>query len=315
MTAHTTTRRTDIGGAFPGWPRRRRSRVEQLIEGFLFLSAAVGVLTTAGIVLVLAFETVGFFQLVNPIDYFTGTVWSASIQPYRFGVLPLITSTLLVAVIALVLAVPLGLLAAVYLAEYASDRVRNTIKPALETIAGIPTIVLGFFAINFLTPVILKPLVPGLGGFSALAAGVVVGLLITPLVASLSDDALRAVPRGLREGAYAMGATRFEVSRKVVLPAALSGVMAAVILAMSRAVGETMAVVLAAGTNPNLTLDPRESVQTMTAFIVQISLGDTPQDSIQFKALFAVGATLFAITLGLNVLSNRIVSRYRNVYR
>ncbi|MBM4409109.1 MAG: phosphate ABC transporter permease subunit PstC [Chloroflexi bacterium] len=315
MTAHTTTRRTDIGGAFPGLRRRRRSRVEQLVEAFLFLSAAVGVLTTAGIVLVLATETAGFFALVSPIDYLTGTVWSASIQPYQFGVLPLITSTLLVAVIALVLAVPVGLLAAVYLAEYASDRVRNTIKPALETIAGIPTIVLGFFAINFLTPVILQPLVPGLGGFSALAAGVVVGLLITPLVASLSDDALRAVPRALREGAYAMGATRFEVSRKVVLPAALSGVMAAVILAMSRAVGETMAVVLAAGTNPNLTLDPRESVQTMTAFIVQISLGDTPQDSIQFKALFAVGATLFAITLGLNVLSNRIVARYRNVYR
>ena len=315
MSVHTPTRGTDIGGAVGRSLRRRRSRVEQLIEAFLFLSAAVGVLTTAGIVVVLAAETFGFFQLVNPIEYFTGTVWSASIQPYQFGVLPLIASTLLVAVIALVLAVPLGLLAAVYLAEYAGDRVRNTVKPALETIAGIPTIVLGFFAINFLTPVILKPLVPGLGGFSALAAGIVVGLLITPLVASLSDDALRAVPRGLREGAYAMGATRFEVSRKVVLPAALSGVMAAVILAMSRAVGETMAVVLAAGTNPNLTLDPRESVQTMTAFIVQISLGDTPQDSIQFKALFAVGATLFAITLGLNILSNRIVARYRNVYQ
>ena len=274
----------------------------------------MGVLTTAGIVLVLIFETVQFFQIVSPIEYFTGTVWSASIQPYRFGVLPLVTSTLLVAVIALLFAVPLGLLAAVYLAEYASPRTRNTLKPALETIAGIPTIVLGFFAINFLTPVILKPLIPGVGGFSALAAGLVVGLLITPLIASLSDDALRAVPRSLREGAYAMGATRFEVSRKVVLPAALSGVMAAVILAMSRAVGETMAVVLAAGTNPQLTLDPRESVQTMTAFIVQISLGDTPQDSIQFKALFAVGATLFAITLGLNLLSNRIVQRFRNVY-
>jgi phosphate transport system permease protein len=238
-----------------------------------------------------------------------------SIQPYRFGVLPLITSTLLVALIALVIAVPLGLLAAVYLSEYASERTRNSLKPALETIAGIPTIVLGFFAINFLTPVILKPLIPGIGGFSALAAGIVVGLLVTPLIASLSDDALRAVPRSLREAGFAMGATRYEVVRAVVVPAGLSGVMAAVILAMSRAVGETMAVVLAAGTNPNLTLDPRESVQTMTAFIVQISLGDTPQDSIQFKALFAVGATLFAITLALNILSNRLVARYRNVYR
>ena len=301
--------------AAPAAFRRNRSIRERLIEAFLFLSAAVGIITTVGIVIVLTLETIAFFRIISPIEYLTGTVWSASIQPYRFGVIPLISSTLLVAVIALVLAVPLGLLAAVYLAEYASPRTRNAIKPALETIAGIPTIVLGFFAINFLTPVILKPLIPGIGGFSALAGGLVVGLLITPLIASLSDDALRAVPRSLREGAYAMGATRFEVSRKVALPAALSGVMAAVILAMSRAVGETMAVVLAAGTNPQLTLDPRESVQTMTAFIVQISLGDTPQDSVQFKALFAVGATLFVITLGLNLLSNRIVQRYRNVYR
>jgi phosphate transport system permease protein len=301
--------------AAPAAFRRTRSMRERLIEAFLFLSAGVGVVTTVGIVVVLAFETVEFFRLVSPIEYFTGTVWSASIQPYRFGVIPLVTSTLLVAVIALVIAVPLGLLAAVYLAEYAQPRTRNAIKPALETIAGIPTIVLGFFAINFLTPVVLKPLIPGIGGFSALAAGLVVGLLITPLIASLSDDALRAVPRSLREGAYAMGATRFEVTRKVALPAALSGVMAAIILAMSRAVGETMAVVLAAGTNPNLTFDPRESIQTMTAFIVQISLGDTPQDSVQFKSLFAVGATLFAITLALNLLSNRIVQRFRNVYQ
>jgi phosphate transport system permease protein len=295
-------------------PVRRRSAAETAIELALFGAAAVSVFTTVGIILVLIFETSAFFAEVSPIEYFTGTVWSASIQPYRFGVLPLVVSTLMVAFIALIIAVPLGLLSAVYLAEYASPRVRNAVKPALEVIAGIPTIVLGFFAITVVSPQILQRFIPGIGVFSALAAGIVVGLLIIPLIASLSEDAMRAVPRSLREGAYAMGATRFEVTRRVVLPAALSGIMASVILAMSRAVGETMAVVLAAGTRPILTFDPRESVQTMTAFIIQVSLGDTPQDSIQFKALFAVGMTLFLMTLALNLLSQLLVRRFRNVY-
>jgi len=290
-------------------------RSERVIEASLFLAATVGVLTTVGIVIVLTFEALEFFRHVSPVAFFTGTVWSASIEPLQWGVIPLAVGTLMVALIGLVVAVPVGLLAAVYLAEYASPRTRNLVKPMLETIAGIPTIVLGFFALNFVTPVLLKPLFgSGLGTFNALAGGLVVGLLITPLIASLSEDALRAVPRGLREGAFAMGATRWEVVRKVVLPAALSGVMASIILAMSRAMGETMAVVLAVGTNPQLTFDPLESVQTMTAFIVQISLGDTPQDSLQFKSLFAVAATLFALTFGLNVLGNRIVARYRNAY-
>lgn len=291
-----------------------RSRVEQLIEAALLLAAVVGVATTFGIIAVLAYETFEFFRLVAPLDYLTGTVWSALIQPLRWGVIPLITSTLMIAMIALTIGIPLGLLGAVFLAEYASPRTRNAVKPLLELIAGIPTIVLGFFAINFLSPYILQPLIPGIGTFSALSAGIVVGILVTPLIASLSEDAMRAVPRSLREGAYAMGATRFEVIRKVVLPAALSGIMASIILAMSRAVGETMAVVLAAGTAPALTFDPRDSVQTMTAFIVQISLGDTPTESIQFKALFAVGATLFAVTLVLNLLSAWFVRRFRNVY-
>jgi phosphate transport system permease protein len=293
---------------------RRPSRVEQLIEILLLMAAMVGVITTVGIVVVLAFETVEFFRLVSPVEFFTGTVWSALIRPLAWGVIPLVVSTLMIAVIALALGIPLGLLTAVYLAEYASIRIRNAVKPLLELIAGIPTIVLGFFAINFLSPHILQPLIPGLGTFSALSAGLVVGILVTPLIASLSEDAMRSVPRSLREGAYAMGATRFEVIRRVVLPAALSGIMASVILAMSRAVGETMAVVLAAGTAPALTFDPRDSVQTMTAFIVQISLGDTPAESIQFKALFAVGATLFAFTLALNLLSTWFVRRFRNVY-
>jgi phosphate transport system permease protein len=293
---------------------RRTPVRERLIEAFLALSALVGILTTAGIVAVLVFEAVEFFRVIPLVDYLTGTVWSASIKPFRFGILPLVTGTLLVAGLALLIAVPVGLIAGIYLAEYAPPRVRNVAKPLLELIAGIPTVVLGFFAINFISPVLLKTLVPGIGGFSVLAGGIVVGILVAPLIASLSEDALRAVPRGLHEGAVAMGATKFEVVRRIVVPAALSGIMASIILAMSRAVGETMAVVLAVGANPQLTLDVRESVQTMTAFIVQISLGDTPAGSIQFKALFAVGATLFLITLALNLLSNRVVERFRNRY-
>jgi phosphate transport system permease protein len=294
--------------------RRRRAISERLIEAFLFGAALLGVVTTVGIIVVLAVEAIQFFQQVSIVEYLTGTEWSALIKPNKWGVVPLVVSTLMIASIALAIGVPLGLLAAVYLAEYASPRTRTLVKPLLELIAGIPTIVLGFFAINFLAPNILKPLIPGIGTFSALAAGIVVGILVTPLIASLSEDAMRAVPRSLREGAFAMGATKFEVIGRVVLPAALSGIMASIILAMSRAVGETMAVVLAAGTAPILTFDPRDSVQTMTAFIVQISLGDTPADSIQFKALFAVGATLFLMTLALNLLSNWFVARFRNVY-
>ena len=293
---------------------RRKPTSERVIEALLLAAASVGVLTTIGIVVVLLIEAIQFFGLVNPIDFFTGTVWSASILPFRFGVIPLVVSTLEVALLALIVAVPLGLLAAVYLAEYATLRTRNIVKPILETIAGIPTIVLGFFALNFVTPDLLKPLIPSVGTFNILSAGLVVGLLITPLIGSLSEDALRAVPRALREGAFAMGATRFEVIRRVVFPAALSGIMASIILAMSRAVGETMAVVLAAGFNPKLTIDPRDQGGTMAAFIAQITSGDTPQDSIQFKSLFAVALVLFGITLLLNLISNRVVARYRNKY-
>jgi phosphate transport system permease protein len=293
---------------------RHRPVSERVIETLLLVAASVGVLTTIGIVIVLLLEATEFFALVNPIDFLTGTVWSASILPFRFGVIPLVVSTLEVALIALVVAVPVGLLAAVYLAEYASLRIRNVVKPILETIAGIPTIVLGFFALNFVTPQLLKPLFPSIGTFNILSAGIVVGLLITPLIGSLSEDALRAVPRGLREGAFAMGATRFEVVRRVVFPAALSGVMASIILAMSRAVGETMAVAVANGFNPNLTVDPREQGGTMATFIAQITSGDTPQDSIQFKSLFAVALVLFVMTLVLNLISNRVVARYRNKY-
>jgi phosphate transport system permease protein len=295
---------------------RRKPASERIIEFLLLVATGVGVVTTVGIVAVLAFQAIEFFSEVSPVDFFLGTHWSASIKPYAFGVLALMSGTLLVSAIAIVIAVPLGLLAAFMLSEYASTRVRTVIKPLLETIAGIPTIVLGFFGLYFLTPNLLKPLLGDdrIGTFSALSGGIVVGILITPLIASISEDAMRAVPRGMREGAYAMGATRFEVVRKIVFPAALSGIMASIILAVSRAFGETMAVVLTVGTQPQLTFDPLESVQTMTAFIIQIAIGETPQGSIQFKSLFAVAATLFVMTLVLNLISERVVARFRTGY-
>jgi phosphate transport system permease protein len=294
---------------------RRRPWSERIIEALLFAAAAVGVLTTIGIVVILLYQTLLFFQQVSPIAFLTGTVWSASIQPYQFGVLALVSGTLLVAAIAMLIGTPLGLLSAILLSEYSTNRVRNIVKPVLETIAGIPTIVLGFFAINFLAPEVLKAIFgSNIGIFSALSGGIVVGILITPLIASISEDAMRAVPRGLREGAYAMGATKFEVVRKVVLPAAISGIMASIILAMSRAVGETMAVVLAVGTRPQFTFNPLESVQTMTAFIVQIVQGETSQGSIQFLSLFAVAMVLFVMTLALNLISAWFVRRYRTAY-
>ena len=295
---------------------RRRPRSERVIERLLFLAAALGILTTIAIITVLAYETISFFLVISPVDFFTGTHWSALIKPQAWGVLALVSGTFLVSAIGLVIAIPIGLLAAVLLSEYASIRVRTIVKPILETIAGVPTIVLGFFGLNFVAPQLLRPILgdDNIGTFSALSGGIVVGLLITPLIASISEDAMRAVPRGLREAAYAMGATRFEVVRKVVFPAAISGIMASIILAMSRAIGETMAVVLTVGTKPQFTFDPTESVQTMTAFIVQISFGETAQGSLEFKALFAVGATLFLITFALNLLSGRIVRRFRTSY-
>ncbi len=294
----------------------RRPMSERVIERLLFLAAALGVVTTIAIIAVLAIETFEFFLEVSPVEFFTGSHWSALIKPQSWGVLALVSGTVLVAGIGLVIAVPLGLLAAVFLAEYASTRVRTVVKPILETIAGVPTIVLGFFGLNFIAPQLLRPLLgqDAIGTFSALSGGIVVGLLITPLIASISEDAMRAVPRGLREGAFAMGATRFEVVRKVVFPAAISGIMASIILAMSRAIGETMAVVLTVGTKPQLTFDPTESVQTMTAFIVQISIGETAQGSVEYKSLFAVGATLFAVTFALNLLSGAVVRRFRTSY-
>ena len=299
---------------------------ERCIETVLFLCAALSIATTLSIIFVLITEAVytigpakAFFEEVRPLDFFFGTRWAPNFKPQSFGVLPLFTGTFLVAGIAAMVGLPIGILTAVYLSEYASPRLRGVIKPFLEILAGIPTVIYGYFALEFITPLFLKPIFSGLMGFdvdgyNALSAGIVVGIMIIPMVSSLSEDALRAVPRSLREAGYALGSTKYEVCVKIVLPAAFSGIVAAVLLAISRAIGETMAVTIAAGQSPNLTLSPFHSVQTMTAYIVNVSLGDTPAGSIEYKSLYAVGLTLFCITLLMNVLSQAVMRRFREVY-
>jgi len=293
---------------------RLRNTREAVVTGLLFLCAAVSVVTTAAIVLTLLGETVSFFQAVSPIEFFTGTKWTPLFTPAQYGVLPLLAGTLLIALFAAVFAVPIGLITAIYLSEYAPRWLRAIIKPMLEVIAGIPTVVLGFFALTFIAPEIVRPLFGTSQIFSALAASLAVGIMIIPLISSLSEDAMSAVPMGLREGAYALGATKYEVARRVVVPAALSGIIASFILAVSRAVGETMIVAIAAGGTPNLTWNPLEAVQTMTAYIVQVSLGDTPQGSLQFSTIFAVGMTLFVMTLAMNIVSQYLLHKFREVY-
>ena len=288
-------------------------RKERAVSGLLFLCSAVSVLTTLGIVVVLIKESIGFFAEVPIFEYLTGTEWTPLFRPQHFGVLPLLTGSLLVAAGAAIIAIPVGLASAIYLSEYAADRVRRIIKPVLEILAGIPSVVYGYFALTFVTPM-LRHVWPETNVFNAASASIVMAVMIIPLVASLSEDAMRAVPRSLREGAYALGATKFEVASRVVVPSALSGVIASFILAISRAIGETMAVTIAAGSTPKLTLDPRESIQTMTAYIAQVSLGETPFGTIEYRTIFAVGLTLFAITLLMNIVSTRILQRYREVY-
>lgn len=294
---------------------RSRDLGETIIQSLLFACAALSVVTTFAIIYVLLDETVGFFREVSILDYAFGTTWSALIEPRRFGVLPLVWGTIMVAGIAAAIALPIGLGAAVYLSEYASDRVRSLLKPTLEILAGVPTIVYGFFAIHWVTPQLQRLFGERVDFFNAASAGIVVGIMVIPMVSSLSEDAMHAVPRSLREGAYALGGTKFDVSTRVVIPAALSGIVASFILAISRAVGETMAVVLAAGSTPNLGLDPFESFQTMTAFIVQVALGDASAGSIEYQALFAVGMTLFLMTLVMNVISQALLARFRDVYQ
>lgn len=299
----------------PGRLRRnfRRGIGDRVIQALLFGAAAIGVLTTIGILVSLAAETIAFFQTVSFRDYFLDTRWTPLFSSKRFGIWALVSATVLTSIIALLIAVPLGLLSAIYLSEFAAPRVRDAVKPMLEVLAGVPTVVYGFFALTFLTP-LLQPYVPGLQTFNSISAGIIMGIMIVPLVSSLSEDALSSVPRSLREGAFALGATRYEVAIQVIVPAALSGIVASVILGLSRAVGETMIVAIAAGQSPNFTFDPRVTVETMTAYIVQVSLGDTPTGSIEYQTIFAVGTTLFLITFGLNVFSHWFVRRFREVY-
>jgi phosphate transport system permease protein len=294
--------------------KRSRNWKEQVIGLVLFLCAAASTLVTVGVVLVLLRETLAFFGEVSIIDFLTDTRWEPQFQEQHFGVMPLLAGSLMVAGGAALIALPVGLLTAIFLSEYATPRLRRVLKPVLEILAGIPTVVYGYFALTFVTP-LLRSIFPGTDVFNAASASIVVGIMIVPTVASLSEDALRAVPRALREGAYGLGATKLEVSTRVVVPAALSGIFASFILAISRAIGETMAVTIAAGNLPQLTANPLESIQTMTAYIVQASLGDTPQGTLVYRTLFAVGMTLFLITLAMNILSQWVLSRFREEYQ
>jgi phosphate transport system permease protein len=293
-------------------PAAQRVR-EEIIRAFLFLCGLLSVFTTAGIVLVLIVETLAFFRAVPLWDFLTDTQWTPLFADKHFGIAVLASATLLTSAIALLVALPIGVLSAVYLSEFAPPRVRHVVKPLLEVLAGVPTVVYGYFALLFVTPA-LAVVIPGISGFNALSAGLVMGVMIIPIVVSLSEDAMYAVPQGLRDGAYALGATRFEAATRVVVPAALSGIVASFILAISRAVGETMIVAIAAGQSPRLTLNPLVPVETMTAYIVQVSLGDTPTGTLEFQTIFAVGMTLFVSTLGLNLLSHRLVARFREKY-
>lgn len=291
----------------------RTRTLEWIIERTLLVSAALSVLTTVGIVLVLAVETIGFLREVPILEFLTGTEWTPLFANPRFGVLPLVAGTLLVSAIAMIVALPMGLLSAIYLSEYAPETVRRVVKPVLEVLAGVPTVVYGYFALLFVTP-LLQRVFPQMSGFNALSPGIVMGIMILPLVSSLAEDAMRAVPRGLREGSYALGATRMQTALQVVVPAAFSGITAAFILAVSRAVGETMIVAIAAGQQPRLTANPFVPLETMTAYIVQVSLGDTPQGTLEYRTIFAVGMLLFVMTFGLNLVSTWLRERFREEY-
>lgn len=312
QTTVTTAPRGDqrrLGVARPRWG-------ERFILGLLGACAALSVATTVGIVIALFLPSIEFFSEVSLREFFTTRIWSPLFARPKFGVLPLVTGTVVVTACALAVCIPVGLGAAIYLSEYASRRARAVLKPLLEILAGIPTVVYGFFALTFVTPLLQDVWFLGdpPGVFNALSAGLVMGVMILPTVASLSEDAMAAVPRSLREGAFGLGATRLRVSLRVVVPAALSGIVAAFVLAISRAVGETMIVLIAAGGMPNLSFNPIESMQTMTAFIGAAGIGDQPTGSTGYKTIFAVGATLFVATFLMNMLSIRLVRRFREVY-
>ena len=296
-------------------PRRRKSAHFEgsIVKWIFFGCATLSILTTVAILITLIYQASSFFFEVSLWEFLTGTRWTPILKPRAYGVLPLVSGTLLVTLIAAAVALPIGLMTAIFLSEYAPDKIRRIIKPILEILAGIPTVVYGYFALTFVTP-LLQGIFDNLIIFNALSAGLVMGVMIIPMVSSLSEDAMMSVPRSLREAAYALGATRYEVSLRVIVPAALSGIIAAFILALSRAIGETMLVTIAAGATPRMSFDPMESIQTMTAYIVQLSLGEAAVGSLEYNTIFAVGLLLFVMTFVMNLLGFWVVRRFREVY-
>lgn len=288
-------------------------RMEKCIPLLLLLIATISILTTAGIVYTLFTETIHFFKQVPVLDFFTGTVLKPLSQNPEFGVLPLVTGTLISSAIAIIVAAPIGLMSAIYLSEYASDKMRRTLKPLLELLAGIPTIVYGFFAFTFVTP-LLREIVPGLEPTNILSPGIVMGIMIIPMIASMSEDAMSSVPNAMREGALALGSTKLEVTLRVIIPGALSGIIASFVLGISRAIGETMIVTIASGSSKNFTFDMTQSMQTMTAYIVEVTGGDAPAGSTIYYSLYAVAMTLFVFTLVMNLLAKYVTRRFREEY-
>lgn len=291
----------------------RRNVKERIIELILMMAALVAVATTFAIVGVLLFESLSFFKTVSVIDFFTDTQWTPLFEDAHYGIMPLVSGTLTTSAIALAVAVPIGTISAIFLSEFATHKTREIVKPILELLVGVPTVVFGYFALFFVTPM-LQHIYPDLPSFNMLGAGIVMGVMIIPYIASLSEDAMRAVPMSMREGSYAMGATRFQTAIKVVTPAAISGIVAAYILAISRAVGETMVVAIAAGQQPNLTFNPLDSAATITAYIVQVAMGDLPHGSIGYQSIFAAGLVLMSMTLSFNIFGHWIRKKYRETY-
>lgn len=291
----------------------RRNFFERVIEFILMLAALSAVFTTLSIIAILLYESLSFFRHVSIIDFLTDTQWTPLFEDAHYGILPLVSGTLTTSAIALVVAVPIGTIGAIYLSEFASHKVRETVKPILELLVGVPTVVFGYFALLFVTP-LLQKFIPGLPGFNMLGPGIVIGIMIIPYISSVAEDAMRAVPMSMREGSYAMGATRFQTAIRVVTPAAISGIIAAYILGISRAVGETMVVAIAAGQQPNFTFDPMEGAATITAYIVQVAMGDLPHGSIGYQSIFAAGLVLMLMTLMFNILGHISRKKFREVY-
>lgn len=286
---------------------------EWFVESLFALCSYLSILTTILIIYILVSESYNFFKIVSFSEFLFGTRWEPLLEPKSFGVLPLLFGTLMIVIGSAFICIPLGLIIAIYLSQYATKKARSIIKPILEILAGIPTVVYGYFALTFITP-ILRTILPETEIFNAASGAIVVGIMILPMVASLCDDALQSVPKSLKEGGYALGTTSYEVIRGILIPSAFSGIVASFVLALSRAFGETMAVTLAAGATPQFTLNPLESIQTMTSYIVQVSLGDTPAGGIEYQTIFAVAALLFLVTLFMNLISNHIMNKYREVY-